>query len=166
MGRSGCGVPRVALQAAPGRRRKPALRHYERTRGARMCSKARGLRMLRGTGRHKPRVGAPRGERPTLLDARRLACACGPTLLARPRVPQHPSACRRSASLVAVRGSKSKPRRRRGLARRITRVQIDELRSNGIVSSLRSSPRKRGPRATERFWIPACAGMSGGEVRS
>jgi hypothetical protein len=32
MGRTGRGVPRVALQAAPGRFRIPALRHYERTR--------------------------------------------------------------------------------------------------------------------------------------
>jgi hypothetical protein len=40
-----------------------------------MCSKARGLRMLRGAGRHKSRGGAPRGERPTSLDARRLAKA-------------------------------------------------------------------------------------------
>ncbi len=35
MGRTGCGVPHVALHATLGRLRKPALRHYERTRGAR-----------------------------------------------------------------------------------------------------------------------------------
>jgi len=33
------------------------------------------------------------------------------------------------------------------------------------VMSLRSSPRKRGPRSgknnANRFWIPACAGMNG-----
>ena len=38
------------------------------------------------------------------------ACACGPTSLARRRVPLHPSACRRSAPLAFVRGN-SKPRR-------------------------------------------------------
>src|SRR5262249_60419703 len=35
------------------------------------------------------------------------------------------------------------------------------------ASQLRSSPRKRGPRATERGpWIPACAGMNGMERRA
>src|SRR5262245_10370255 len=39
--------------------------------------------------------------------------------------------------------------------------------SAGIALSRRSSPRKRGPRGDkEKRWIPACAGMSGREVRS
>jgi len=46
------------------------------------------------------RGGAPRGERPASWDVRRLASACGRTSFARRRVPLHPSACRRSASLT------------------------------------------------------------------
>ncbi len=45
----------------------------------------------------KSRGGAPKGERPTLLDARRLASACGSAPSIRQRVPLHPSAYRRSA---------------------------------------------------------------------
>ena len=63
----------------------------------------------RGTGRHKSRGGAPRGEHPR-WDARRLASACGRTSLARRRVPLHPSACRRSAPSTFAGGT-SKPRR-------------------------------------------------------
>ncbi len=59
------------------------------------------------------RGGAPRGERPRM---RARSClegtqggsltACGPTSLARRRVPLHPSACRRSASLVGDEGNR------------------------------------------------------------
>jgi hypothetical protein len=84
LSRSGCGVPRAALQVAPGRLWKPALRHYERTRGARMMLGSKDPQCLRGTGRHKSRGGAPRGERPTSLGARRdvsrlRACVTGPS---------------------------------------------------------------------------------------
>jgi hypothetical protein len=60
----------------------------------------------RGTGSHKPRGGAPRGER-SRWNARRARCACGPTSLARRRVPLHPSACRRSAPLGFGRGKQA-----------------------------------------------------------
>ncbi len=68
----------------------------------------------RRAGRLKSRGGAPRGEHLAYemqgashkrvyarLDA---LCACGPTSLARRRVPLHPSACRRSASLTWCEG--------------------------------------------------------------
>ena len=63
------------------------------------CKQAPGRlrhRALRKTGVHKSRGGAPRGERPALLDARRFANACGPTLLAREgcRAPERLSALR------------------------------------------------------------------------
>ena len=37
LSRTGCGVPRVALHATPGRHRKPALRHYERDLRMQQC---------------------------------------------------------------------------------------------------------------------------------
>src|SRR5262245_51826672 len=72
----GCGVLRVALQAhPPGGFGKAALRHYERTRGARMMFESReAFGSLR-----RPRMpinrrsGAPRGERPPARGRRELS---------------------------------------------------------------------------------------------
>ena len=70
MGRTGRGVPRVVLQATLGRLRDAALRHYERTRSVRMATR-RNANASAGPDAHNRRGGAPRGERPTSLDARR-----------------------------------------------------------------------------------------------
>jgi hypothetical protein len=140
-GRTGCGVPRVCLASrhsggSPG---NPPFRHYERnarmrqceTEGHRSCATPDGFAKA-GSEPINRRGGAPRGERPrradceswSVRDARRLASACGPTSLARVRVPLHPSACRRSApSLCAVRGF-GKPRRVICLASTITLGQM------------------------------------------
>src|SRR6201991_4217790 len=52
-------------------------------------------------GLKSPRWSAERRTLP--LEPEAAAAACGPTSLARSRVPLHPSACRRSASLIGLR---------------------------------------------------------------
>jgi hypothetical protein len=110
---AGCGVLRAWLVTTPPggvRQHRPSAT----TSGTRECANARSRAPLMcnarrsgqgGSGANNRRGGAPRGERPTSLDARRLASACGPASLARRRVPLHPSACRRSASLTFGEGN-------------------------------------------------------------
>ena len=114
MGRTGCGVPRIALHAIPGRLRKPALRHYERTRGARRAFDGASRRTFaRDRMPQTPRWSAERRasyvtgrEAPRESAFARVfnaLCACGLASLARERVPLHPSACRRSAPSRSAR---------------------------------------------------------------
>ena len=88
-------------------------------------SRPQGFAFGQGPKAENRRSGAPRGERPRMRRLRKLVCVgrkgardsaftrvfvalcapCGPTSLARRRVPLHPSACRRSASLVLCEGT-------------------------------------------------------------
>ena len=54
----------------------------------------------------------------------------------------------------AIRAACRRPARRQGAA---------EGTEFSLRHCFRSSPRKRGPRVQAKDWIPACAGMSGGE---
>ena len=114
-----CGLP---MQASPGRRpATPPFRHYERNVRTHQCE-------TKGTAHvHRPTVSPrrARSQQPPRWSAERRAfplerkapsdsaftrvfvalCACGPTSLARRRVPLHPSACRRSASLFRAEGN-------------------------------------------------------------
>ena len=56
----------------------------------------------RARGQQTPKWSAERRASP--LGCKASADACGPTSLARRRVPLHPSACRRSAPLASMRG--------------------------------------------------------------
>ncbi len=114
MSRSGPASCALACNQHPGgARAKPPLRHYER--GARMrymrlestaplCNAQRLHRDGRGA-KKSPRWSAERRASPGCVDCaswsargrKASADACGPTSLARRRVPLHPSACRRSA---------------------------------------------------------------------
>ncbi len=80
-------------------------------------------------------------------DARRLARACGPTSLARERVPLHPSACRRSAPSTLGRGWNRKPRRTFCLA---STIKLASRRRPGhatLPSGRRRQERVRGAMA-------------------
>jgi hypothetical protein len=122
-----CGLAR---NHAPGRRpATPSFRHYERNvrthqchvEGHRSCATPGDVAKA-GSEPKNRRGGAPRGEHPRRADCvsgsardarrpwkrvyarlRRAMGACEPALLARRRVPLHPSACRRSASLFRGR---------------------------------------------------------------
>ena len=112
-GRAGCGVPRVAYASKPpgGSGNPPSATTSGREELA--DGEAVTCFIPRGTGAKNRRGGAPRGERPrwtqgACVKARyarlHALCACGPTSLARRRVPLHPSACRRSAPLIGDEG--------------------------------------------------------------
>ena len=104
----------TARNRAPGRRPSdtalPPLRADRANAPAKprtppSCATSEGIAQA-GSGPINRRGGAPRGERPPAHELRKRVCAGtrGPTLLARSkRVPMHPSACRRSASLVLAR---------------------------------------------------------------
>ena len=102
-GRSGRGVPRVwRCTEAPGRLRSPAHHHRADTRSSQRRSLIASFRA--GSGQQPLRWSAERRASHRKETARRLASACGRTSFARERVPPHPSACRRSAPLVSMRG--------------------------------------------------------------
>ena len=187
MGRTGCGVPRVCLARKPREApARPPFRHYERNARMRQCETEGTAHVQRPKvwprrvrSQQSPRWSAERRAFP--LERKAPAGACGPTSLARRRVPLHPSACRRSAPLVACEGTQQTSEDH-CLARTISCVQIRgscifRILNEKLVQAasetdsrlcrfvaFRSSPRKRGPRSHKgRFWIPAFAGMSGGE---
>ena len=107
----------LPCKQTPGRRpATPPFRHYERNVRTHQCE-------TKGTAHvHRPTVSPrrARSQQPSRWSAERRAspmrrkapsdsaftrvfvalCACGPTSLARRRVPLHPSACRRSAPLA------------------------------------------------------------------
>jgi hypothetical protein len=131
LSRAGCGVPRVALHATPGRHRQPALRHYERTPQARFTRVFDALWSSQTVTRRfaSPRAGpaatnrrggAPKGERPDRkgreTPRKRLrAYVTGPR-----RVPRkHPSAYRRSAPLALSRRETQQSSEESCLARRM-----------------------------------------------
>ena len=104
MGRTGCGVPRVCAMHASSREapesRPPPLRAD--TRSSQTVKPDCFIPC--GTGPTTAAVERREASISIARDARRLASACGPASLARERVPLHPSACRRSAPLVSMRG--------------------------------------------------------------
>ena len=129
---AGCGVLRARLVTAlpGGARATPPSRHYERNvrmhpakpRTPPVRATSKGLAQA-GSGPINRRGGAPRGERPPARGLRKLiragtraACVRGPPTNG---CRMHPSACRRSASLVRVRDI-GKPRRTICLARTMT----------------------------------------------
>src|SRR5215510_5465883 len=111
-----CGVLRLRLVTAPREVRDTARQALRPGCEEHRCTGCGGNA---ADGSAAPAVnrhgGAPRGERPTLLDARRLASAWRAASLHARRMPLHPCACRRSAhpSEVGV-GFKTRAQVRRG----------------------------------------------------
>jgi len=116
----------------PGRRpATPPFRHYERNVRMHQCE-------TKGTAHvHRPTVSPrrARSQQPPRWSAERraspLGCkasadACGPTSLARRRVPLHPSACRRSAPSSCEEGN-TQTSEDECLARRMMHGQTETL---------------------------------------
>jgi hypothetical protein len=85
-------------------------------------SRSQELEYLRGTGRHKPRGGAPRGERPTSLDARRDASRLRAYVTGPPKGAAAPERLSALRPLTLRDGDIGKPRRSHCLARTMMRA--------------------------------------------
>ena len=116
MGRAGCGVLRCCL--ASSTREAPETRPPPLRADARSSQTVKPylLHPARVRSQQSPRWSAER-RTSRVMGRKAPDGACGPTSLARRRVPLHPSACRRSAPLALREGRNDKPRRRMCLAR-------------------------------------------------
>jgi hypothetical protein len=163
MGRTGCGVPRVALHVIPGRLRKPALRHYERARQTR-DGEAFLLHPARDRANNR-RGGAPKGERLRMRRLRKLACV------------------RRKARRKRLRACVIGPRKGAAAPERLSALR-SPLFDEGILANLgeqyasrerrcvcirlaAARPRESGDSAQKQEALDSrCAGMSGGWSRT
>ena len=175
MGRTGCGVPRVcSCKQTPGGSGTPPSattsgrnkRVHARLRRAMELADGEAflLHPARDRANKPPRWSAERRASPYPQTAQaclrgtqgRALAPCGPTSLARRRVPLHPSACRRSASLVGAREKFGKPRR--ADASRERRCLCRDLLRRHSGARQRREPGIHTPQPW--LWIPgsrACA---------